>query len=153
MSQKRASFIFTLMFIVPYICAVAIIGVSYNVLVAHGGSPWRIAVGTIVGTMLLYFLKIPLERPLRILGKYTFRFNRRVIRLFMLDEAKSWKKYANIAIDAIFSLLGILTVGFLWGGHAGYELLSGTLIGWIVMVLFGSLCISGYMEFDALSIK
>jgi hypothetical protein len=153
MSQRKASFIFTLMFIVPYLCAVTIIGVAYNVLVAHASSPWRIAVGAVVGTLMLYFLKIPLERPLRILGQYTFRFNRRVIRLFMLDEAKSWKKYANIAIDCVFSLLGILTIGFLFPGQAGVTFLSNTLIGWIIVVLFGSLCIAGYLEFDVLSIK
>ncbi|KRM54856.1 hypothetical protein [Lacticaseibacillus sharpeae] len=153
MSQKKASFIFTLMFIIPYICAVSIIGVAYNVLVAHASSPWRILVGTVVGTTMLYFLKIPLERPLRILGKYTFRFNRRVIRLFMLDEAKSWKKYANILIDAAFSLFGILAVGYLSRGQSGYDFISSTLIGWIVVVLFASLCISSYFEFDALAIK
>ncbi len=153
MSQRKASFIFTLMFIVPYLCAVAIIGVSYNVLVAHASSPWRIIVGAVVGTVMLYFLKIPLERPLRILGKYTFRFNRRIIRLFMLDSAKRGKQYANLAIDAGVSTLSILTIGYLFQGRAGFDFLSGTLIGWIVTVLFVSLCISGYLEFDALSIK
>ncbi|WP_155286523.1 hypothetical protein [Lacticaseibacillus zhaodongensis] len=152
MTGRKAMTIFIFLFAIPYLCGLGIIGVAYNALVMHSDSLWRSLVGATVGATLLFFAKIPLERPLRILGSYTHYFIRRVVRFFMLDQARAPKQVLNFVMDLVLALGSTYLMRFLFPGQAGKSLIMGSLNGWLVAILFISLCIGAYIDFDVLSI-
>lgn len=152
MTSKKAITIFVFLFAIPYLCGLGIIGVAYNSLVLHSASFWRSLVGATVGATILFFAKIPLERPLRILGTYTHHLLRRIVRFFMLDEARFPKQVLNIFFDLVLALGSTYLVRYLFPGPAGKSLIMGSLNGWLVAILFVSLCIGAYIDFDVLSI-
>lgn len=152
MNSKKAFAIFFFLFVIPYLSALAIIGVAYNAMVLHSDSLWRSLVGATVGATLLFFAKIPLERPLRILGRYTYRFIHLTVRFFMLDSARPLKRVLNYAIDLLLALTSTYLIRFLFPGHAGKSLIMGTMNGWLIAILFVSICIGAYLDFDVLSI-
>ncbi|WDF83502.1 hypothetical protein PQ472_04500 [Lacticaseibacillus pabuli] len=152
MTSKKAFAIFIFLFVIPYLCGLAIIGVAYNAMVLHSTSLWRSAVGALVGATLLYFAKIPLERPLRILGRYTYRFIHLTVRFFMLDNARPLKRVLNYLIDFGLAFFATYALRWLFPGQAGKSIIMSTMNGWLVAALFISLCIGAYMDFDVLSI-
>jgi len=153
MTNRRATLIFIFLFIIPYISAQLMIGIAYNALVWHSDSLWRTLVGSFVGAIILYFAKIPLEHPLRILGKYTtVQFIHYAVRFFMLQSAKWWKQTLNFVIDFAVAIGATYLLREIFPGAAGKTILMGTPMGWMIALLFVSLCIGAYIDFDALSV-
>ena len=154
MTNRRATLIFIFLFIIPYISAQIMIGIAYNALVLHSDSLWRSLVGAFVGAWILYFAKIPLEHPLRVLGKYTtIQLIHYVVRFFMLEHAKWWKQVLNFTIDFLVAVGATYVLRWLFPVAAnGSNVLMGTPLGWMIAILFISLCIGAYIDFDALSV-
>ena len=152
MTSRKANVIFLFLFVIPYFSALGIIGVAYNSLVLHSDSLWRSVVAAAVGAVLLFFAKIPLERPLSILGKYTFRLSHLVVRFFILETPQPMKRVVNYLFDFILALGSTYLLRQLFPGQAGKSIIMGHMNGWLVAVLFLSLCIGAYLDFDALSI-
>jgi len=153
MTNRKATFIFMFLFVIPYVSAQVMIGIAYNALVLHSDSWWRSLIGAVVGATLLFFAKIPLERPLRILGKYTTsKFIHLSVRFFILEEARASKQILNYLIDVVLAFASTYALRWFFPGAAGKALLMGTPFGWVVAILFISICIGAYLDFDMLSI-
>lgn len=153
MSNARATTIFTFFFIIPYLCAQLMIGVAYNALVFHSNSLWRSLIGALVGATVLYFAKIPLERPLRILGKYTtVPLIHLTVRFFMLLEARPLKVRLNYGMDLLIALGSTYLIRAAFPGPAGLGIITGSLFGWLLGVLFVSICIGAYLDFEVMSL-
>ncbi|MFD1429438.1 hypothetical protein [Lacticaseibacillus mingshuiensis] len=153
MGNGKATLIFTFFFGIPYLCAQLMIGIAYNALVLHADSIWRTAVGAIVGATIIYFAKIPLERPLRILGKYTtIQFIHLAVRFFMLQEAKLWKIILNYLLDLTVAFAAIDLVRVLFPTPEAHAFIIGTPFGWVLALMVVSLCIGAYMDLDAMSL-
>lgn len=153
MSDRKATIVFVFFFVIPYLAGQAMIGIAYNSLVLHNTSIWRTIVGAGVGALILYAAKVPMERPLRILGKYTYvPFIHLSVRFFMLQEARPLKIVLNYLFDFLGAVVATGFARFLWPGQVGHAFLVGTPFGWCIAIMFVSLCIGAYIDFDALSI-
>lgn len=149
LSNRKATYIFLFLFVIPYLFALVLIGTCYNALLVHTGSWWRTIVGALIGAVLLMLVKITVERPLKILGKYTtIRFIHLSIRFFMLEKAKWWKLSFNFILD--FILAGIAT----WAVRHVFihAFITGTMVGWLILIMFISILLGSYLDFDLMSI-
>ncbi|KRK74160.1 hypothetical protein [Lacticaseibacillus nasuensis] len=153
MSDRKASVIFFFFFVIPYLAAQFMIGIAYNALVLHASSVWRTLIGAGVGAVILYFAKIPVERPLRILGKYTYvPLIHLAVRFFMLASARPLKITLNLLLDFGVAVGSTNLVRFIWPDYFGYRMLIGTPFGWCLAVMFISIMIGAYLDFETMSI-
>lgn len=153
MSNRKASFIFLFFFVIPYFAAQFMIGLAYNALVLHSASIWRTCVGAGVGAVILFFATITVERPLRILGKYTFvPLIHMGVRFFMLASARKLKIVLNLLLDFVIAFASTELVRLIWPGPHGYAQLIGQPFGWCLAIMFISIMIGAYLDFETLAI-
>ncbi len=149
MSNQKATHIFLFLFVIPYIFALLLIGTCYNALLVHTGSWWRTIVGALIGATLLMLVKVTVERPLKILGKYTTnKIIHLSIRFFMLDKAKWWKLLFNFGFDFVLAGTATWVVRHVFT----YKFIVGTMAGWIILIMFISILLGSYLDFDLMSI-
>lgn len=150
MSNKKAIYIFFFLFLIPYFFSILLIGTCYNALLIHTNSLWRTIIGSIIGSILLLLTKITVERPLKILGKYTtIKIIHLGIRFFMLEKAKWWKIIFNFSLDFCFCFISTWWVRHLFS----HLFIIGTMVGWIIVIMFISILIGSYLDFDLMSIS
>lgn len=149
MSNKKIAAVYLFLFLLPYLCALLVIGTSYNALVLHSASLWRTFVGAAVGAVVMSALKVTVERPLAILvANATRPLLRNILDFFKVDGDMK-KRVLNLGIDFVFC--GVAT----WVVRNVFprEWIMWSLIGWLMLIMFISVLIGGYIDYDLLSVE
>lgn len=144
MTNIKRTFSYLFLFIIPYGLAILLIGTSYNALVIHWSSRWRLAVGAIVGTIFMSLLKIIVQKPLALLNQQVAAKSH-VMRFFLISGQKSLAIF-NLILDVVLTLVGIYAARRLFSP----QFINGTALGWLLISLFCSAMIGAYFAFDQL---
>ncbi|KRN28408.1 hypothetical protein IV38_GL001408 [Lactobacillus selangorensis] len=147
MSKRKAFWVFVFLFTIPYLAALGLSGTLYNALVRHVASWGRTIAAAATAAFGLLAIKIPLERPLRIIRTNGGRLTSRVANLFMVQNSLP-KKGINYVLD--FCLVGVAT--WVVRHTFTHDFVVGSLTGWLATVIFLSVCIGVYLDFDDLTI-
>ncbi|KRL13373.1 hypothetical protein [Schleiferilactobacillus perolens] len=149
MSNKKIAAVYLFLFLLPYLCALLVIGTSYNALVLHSASLWRTIIGAAVGAVVMSALKVTVERPLAILVVNATRPSLRSLLDFFNVDSNVTKRILNLSMD--FVLCGIAT----WAVRNFFpkEWIMWSLIGWLMLIMFLSVLIGGYIDYDLLSVE
>ncbi|MCI1892463.1 hypothetical protein [Schleiferilactobacillus perolens] len=149
MSNKKIAAVYLFLFLLPYLCALLVIGTSYNALVLHSASLWRTIIGAAVGAVVMSALKVTVERPLAILVVNATRPSLRSLLDFFNVDSNVTKRILNLSMD--FVLCGIAT----WAVRNFFpkEWIMWSLIGWLMLIMFLSVLVGGYIDYDLLSVE
>lgn len=148
MKKERIYLVFTFLLLIPYLCSLALIGISYNALVRHSAELWRTAVGALVGALILYAIKGTIQRPLDLISdEINNNLFKQFLRFFSIRRRKLLL-IANLILD--FFLCGLAT--FIIRSLLSSSSITGTSIGWVFVIMLISTCVGAYIEYDNLSI-
>lgn len=134
---------------IPYLLTIMIAAIAYDSLVIHSNTWDRTIFGGIVASILLYFVKMPVERPLTIINDLTpSLILKKLTALFLIGDS-TFKKIGTFIIDFVLFCVGT----YLIRHFLPLPFISGSFLGWCVAVLFISVTIGFSIGFNDLTIQ
>ena len=148
MKKERIYLVFIFLLLIPYLCSLSLIGISYNALVRHAGDAWRTIVGALVGAIIMFAIKGTIQRPLDLISdEINDNLFKQFLRFFSIRRRKLLL-ISNLILD--FFLCVFAT--FFIRNTLSLAAITGTSTGWVFVIMLISTCIGAYIEYDNLSI-
>ena len=148
MKKNKVADVFVFLLVIPYLCTLTLIGIGFNALVIHPASLWRTAVGALVGAFIMFMIKATIQRPLDLISdNIENSLFIQILRFFSVRRRRLYQ-IANIILD--FILCGVAT--YLVRQILTFDQITGSGIGWVMLIMFISTAIGAYIEYDNLSI-
>lgn len=148
MKKSHLFLVFTFLLLIPYICSLTIIGIGYNALVLHADSIWRLAIGALVGAMIMFAIKATIQRPLDLVADEVHEgIFQQFLRFFSIRR-RPILQILNFILDFVLCIVAMLLVRNI----LSLDTIIGTSTGYVLLVMFISTCLGAYIEYDNLSI-
>lgn len=148
MKKSKIIALFITLLVVPYLCTLTLIGVSYNALVLHSDSWWRTIVGSLVGALIVFAIKGTIQRPLDLVSDKTDNeLLKQSLRFFSIRRRRLLQ-LANFVLDFVLCVLSTYLVRMTFSLDA----IVGSTIGYVLVIMLISVCIGATIEYDSLSI-
>lgn len=148
MKKNKIIALFVSLLLIPYICTLTLIGISYNALVLHSDSLWRTLVGSFVGALIVFAIKGTIQRPLDLVSEKTSsEFLKQLLRFFSIRR-RHMLQIANFILDFALCIAATYVVRQVFS----LEAIVGSTIGYVLVVMLISTCIGATIEYDNLSI-
>lgn len=148
MKKERIYLVFIFLLLIPYLCSLGLIGISYNALVRHAGDLGRTIIGALIGALIMFAIKATIQRPLDLISdEINDNLFKQFLRFFSVKRRKLLL-IGNLILDFFLCIAATVFIRLLLPLSA----ITGTSIGWVFVIMLVSTCIGAYIEYDNLSI-
>lgn len=148
MKKSHILLVFTFLLLIPYICSLMIIGIGYNALVLHSGEIFRSLIGSLCGAFIMIGIKATIQRPLDLLANETADGLMKQLLRFFSVRRRYWAMAANVILDFVLCYAATNLIRDFFT----LDEIVGSLIGYVLLVMFISTCLGAYVEYENLSI-
>ena len=148
MKKERIYLVFIFLLLIPYLCSLGLIGISYNALFRHAGDLGRTIIGALIGALIMFAIKATIQRPLDLISdEINDNLFKQFLRFFSVKRRKLLL-IGNLILDFFLCIAATVFIRLLLPLSA----ITGTSIGWVFVIMLVSTCIGAYIEYDNLSI-
>ncbi|MDO1605178.1 hypothetical protein Q2T76_03800 [Lactobacillus sp. YT155] len=147
MTNKKLTIIYLFLFFIPYVVCLMMIGTSYNTLIMHQTSIWRVTIGGVIGALFLMALKTIMSKVIKTVEVDSKNAFWKALIGFFDIESKPVNLYLNFILDFIFSVVSTYAIRYFFSP----QLYIGNLLGYLIIILSLSVLIGITAEYDVLT--